>query len=316
MYCYKIYVHHSANRAGYLVKDVFNRVIAKGITKQYSDGYTEALLEAVLKGLKHVHNRANVTIYCPTIGSITTKGGAKRIEAKRLRAELVNKSASFNIFYERISEKDENIKAVKALVISNNNDCEQTDEEEVTTDYIIYTDGSCNNFSPFGEGGAAYIVLDCDRNIIFSKSKSLLSTTNNRAEMLAILSAVRCIPDKASITIYTDSQYCIGSFTAEHSQHNQGISNRDLIDMFDCEKGRLSEITFRWIKGHNGDYFNERVDAMAQYKTEEARLIFKLPIYNSTNCKDIDDAILQRLRKFDDWIASPSAQIYKDNVLF
>ena len=33
-------------------------------------------------------------------------------------------------------------------------------------DYIAYTDGSCNNLSPYGEGGAAYIILDGQRNLI------------------------------------------------------------------------------------------------------------------------------------------------------
>ena len=34
------------------------------------------------------------------------------------------------------------------------------------TDYVAYTDGSCNNLSPYGEGGAAYIILDHNKNII------------------------------------------------------------------------------------------------------------------------------------------------------
>lgn len=77
------------------------------------------------------------------------------------------------------------------------------------TDYVAYTDGSCNNLSPYGEGGAAYIILDHNKNIIIQKSKGFIGTTNNRMEMLAIISVVNWIPDGASVEICTDSQYCI-----------------------------------------------------------------------------------------------------------
>lgn len=77
--------------------------------------------------------------------------------------------------------------------------------------YDCYTDGSCNNLSPNKEGGAAYLILLNGEEIV-RKSKALIHTTNNRAEMLAIISAVKCCPIGADIIIHTDSKYAIFSF--------------------------------------------------------------------------------------------------------
>lgn len=84
--------------------------------------------------------------------------------------------------------------------------------EKVSLKYEAYTDGSCDNLSPYGEGGSAYIILK-DGIIIKESKKGFVGTTNNRMEMLAIISAVKSVPKGATLTVYTDSQYCITSFT-------------------------------------------------------------------------------------------------------
>ena len=61
--------------------------------------------------------------------------------------------------------------------------------EKVSLKYEAYTDGSCDNLSPYGEGGSAYIILK-DGIIIKESKKGFVGTTNNRMEMLAIISAV------------------------------------------------------------------------------------------------------------------------------
>ena len=83
--------------------------------------------------------------------------------------------------------------------------------EKVSLKYEAYTDGSCDNLSPYGEGGSAYIILK-DGIIIKESKKGFVGTTNNRMEMLAIISAVKSVPKGATLTVYTDSQYCITSF--------------------------------------------------------------------------------------------------------
>lgn len=71
--------------------------------------------------------------------------------------------------------------------------------EKVSLKYEAYTDGSCDNLSPYGEGGSAYIILK-DGIIIKESKKGFVGTTNNRMEMLAIISAVKSVPKGATLT--------------------------------------------------------------------------------------------------------------------
>ena len=157
------------------------------------------------------------------------------------------------------------------------------------TDYVAYTDGSCNNLSPYGEGGAAYIILDHNKNIIIQKSKGFIGTTNNRMEMLAIISIVNWLPDGASVEIRTDSQYCIDMLSKPKCP-KKICKNRDLVEKFYKLKYRKGNVIFTWVKGHNGTEFNELADALAESRTEEMRVLYNIPVYdyhNSPKCRKI-----------------------------
>lgn len=143
--------------------------------------------------------------------------------------------------------------------------------------YIAYTDGSCNNLSPYGEGGAAYVILSNGVEVKRA-SKGFMHTTNNRCEMLAIISAVNSVPPGSSITIHTDSQYCIGAFKPDYII-KPATKNADLITMYQ-KIAETRAVKFVWVKGHAGDYYNELVDKLADACTEELRVAHGIPIYN------------------------------------
>ena len=126
--------------------------------------------------------------------------------------------------------------------------------------YDCYTDGSCNNLSANKEGGAAYLILLNGKEIL-RRSKALIHTTNNRAEMLAIISAVKRCPIGADIVIHTDSKYAIFSF-GHRKRISDSVKNNDLIHLYRKEAAQ-KKVTFEWVKGHNGDRYNEIVDSMA-----------------------------------------------------
>lgn len=126
--------------------------------------------------------------------------------------------------------------------------------------YECYTDGSCNNLSANKEGGAAYLILLNGKEIL-RRSKALIHTTNNRAEMLAIISAVKRCPIGADIVIHTDSKYAIFSF-GHRKRISDSVKNSDLIHLYRKEAAQ-KKVTFEWVKGHNGDRYNEIVDSMA-----------------------------------------------------
>jgi len=118
----------------------------------------------------------------------------------------------------------------------------------------IYTDGSCKP-NP-SKGGWAYIALEDNYEV--RKSGRLGNTTNNIMELTAVINAVRDFPQYNTYHIFTDSQYVIkcadGTF--------QRKKNQELWREYDSvTKGK--KIVFTWVKGHNGDKYNEMVDVLA-----------------------------------------------------
>lgn len=170
---------------------------------------------------------------------------------------------------------------------------------DLIPDFKLYTDGSCNNFSPFSEGGSAYVLLDINGTIVKSWSKSLLDTTNNRAELYAVYVGLRNVPDGAAVVVYTDSKYCIKALT---SKPRENAANKDLIGMNVVEIERLKQVQFEWVKGHNGNEYNELVDALANDKMEEVKDKFKIPTFGYREYKaPFTPQIQQRVIKFIKW---------------
>ena len=126
----------------------------------------------------------------------------------------------------------------------------------------IYTDGSCLK-NPGGPGGWAICIIEDNIDFILSGGDN--NTTNNRMELTAIIEALDCIKNGVCCTVYTDSQLCINCATGKWKRK----SNLDLWDKFD-KNIKDKNISFEWIKGHSGDYYNELVDKIAY---EEANLI-------------------------------------------
>lgn len=123
--------------------------------------------------------------------------------------------------------------------------------------YIAYTDGGCQNTSIYGEGGSAYLIIH-NGEVIKTASKGFLRTTSNRMEMLAIISAVCSVPNGSDLLVYSDSQYAINTLSGNWKPKK----NHDLIYQYNERIKNLSSVSFRWVKGHNGNKYNEMVDSM------------------------------------------------------
>ena len=124
--------------------------------------------------------------------------------------------------------------------------------------FIAYTDGSCDNLSLRRPGGAAYVILDENGQLFKKASKGFLGTTNNRMELLAIVSVVNSLPANSEVTIYTDSRYCIMALNSKKPK-----KNIDLIRLFHEICDFRITVAFEWVKGHNGVFYNEMCDQMA-----------------------------------------------------
>jgi ribonuclease HI len=150
----------------------------------------------------------------------------------------------------------------------------------------IYTDGGCSG-NP-GPGGWAYIILRQRESrsrtrraapapeILVEKYGGSRHTTNNRMELTAALSALEMLQklniSPKTVLVYTDSQYVQKGMTEwletwkEKNWINsdrQPVKNQDLWMKLDS-LAPLFPIEWNWVKGHDGNEFNERCDALTQ----------------------------------------------------
>lgn len=129
---------------------------------------------------------------------------------------------------------------------------------------IIYTDGSAKG-NP-GPGGYGVLMLFGEHRK--ELSEGYRKTTNNRMELLAIITALESITKTGiDVKIISDSKYCIDSVTKGWlagwvKKGFKGKKNRDLWERY-LRVAPNFKVTFQWVKGHNGDWGNERVDDLA-----------------------------------------------------
>ncbi len=88
------------------------------------------------------------------------------------------------------------------------------------------------------------------------------NTTNNRMEITAVLEALKRCPNNSLVKVITDSQYVIGTMTKNWKRNK----NTDLWSLLDKEVQRMKCVDFEWVKGHNGNEYNELADNLASSK--------------------------------------------------
>ena len=146
--------------------------------------------------------------------------------------------------------------------------------ERVTNPIIIYTDGSCDP-NPGPGGWAALIIMDGEEKMLYGFAAA---STNNRMELTAALEALKSIEINKPIIIYTDSQYLkkgvmewMENWKSRNWKRKGGkLANVDLWQELSKETEK-HRITWRWVKAHTGDKFNEQVDHMAKQLAYMAR---------------------------------------------
>lgn len=142
-------------------------------------------------------------------------------------------------------------------------------EHNLTPNTIhIFTDGAIRNRQTdhnTASWGCVMIYNDKYKEI----SGLLHDSTNNIAELSAPINGLKSLKDtKIPIIIYSDSQYVVNGITTwiyswmkNGWKHNK-IKNKELwIELLE-QKNRFPNIFFRWLYGHNGDFFNERADKL------------------------------------------------------
>jgi ribonuclease HI len=138
---------------------------------------------------------------------------------------------------------------------------------------VIYTDGSCLG-NP-GPGGWAAILRYGDVEKVLTGADA--QTTNNRMELQATIEALSTLKRPSTVRLTTDSQYVrMGITQWIHGWKRNGwrrsdkkpVKNADLWQQLDALAVK-HEMTWCWVKAHNGDVMNERVDQLANQAAKE-----------------------------------------------
>ena len=131
----------------------------------------------------------------------------------------------------------------------------------------VYIDGSSKG-NP-GPGGAGIVIKNAAiQELLSTHGIPLGHVTNNQAEFLALKHALielkrRCLLELA-ISILTDSQLVVGVF----SQNWKARANLELVMEIRKLVKEFPQLTFAYVRGHNGNPGNELADSLAQNAAE------------------------------------------------
>jgi len=153
----------------------------------------------------------------------------------------------------------------------------------------LYSDGGAEP-NP-GRGGFGVILSYKGYKKEFCEG--YLLTTNNRMELMGVISGLEKLKTKSIINVYTDSRYVVDGINngwAKKWKANDWFRtkkekalNHDLWEKLLFLIENQQEVRFNWVKGHAGHLENERCDELANkalngenllndigYKTEES----------------------------------------------
>src|SRR4051812_30558886 len=128
---------------------------------------------------------------------------------------------------------------------------------------VVYTDGACSG-NP-GPGGWAWAAVDGG----FASGPEA-RTTNQRMEIRAAYEALVSHPGE--LVIVSDATYVVNCFRDRWwegwlrkgwvNSQRKPVANRDLWEPL-IDLVRQRDVTFRWVKGHGTDTWNDLVDRLA-----------------------------------------------------
>ena len=132
----------------------------------------------------------------------------------------------------------------------------------------IYTDGACSG-NP-GPGGWGAILSSGGRSREISGGEA--HTTNNRMELMAVIKSLELLTRPCDVELYSDSAYVVNAFTQGWIEKWQRtgwtnsakkeVANKDLWIAL-IELCKIHKVTFKKVKGHANNEFNNRCDELA-----------------------------------------------------
>jgi ribonuclease HI len=132
----------------------------------------------------------------------------------------------------------------------------------------IFTDGACSGNPGPGGWGAILRWNGSEKELSGGESE----TTNNRMELMAAIMALESLTRPVTVRLHTDSQYVKDGITqwiqgwkrsGWRTAARKPVKNDDLWKRLDAARER-HQVSWHWVRGHDGHPENERVDKLAR----------------------------------------------------
>jgi ribonuclease HI len=129
---------------------------------------------------------------------------------------------------------------------------------------VVYTDGSSRG-NP-GPGGYGTVLMSGNHRK--ELSQGFRYTTNNRMELLGVIAALEALKNGGnSVLVYSDSKYVVDAVEKKwvFGWEKKGFKGKKTPDLWQrfLKVYPKNKVRFKWVKGHDGNTFNERCDTLA-----------------------------------------------------
>ena len=138
----------------------------------------------------------------------------------------------------------------------------------------LYTDGACSGNPGPGGWGAILSYNGVEKEL----SGGDANTTNNRMELLAVISGLEALKEPCRVELYSDSKYVIDGLSkgwaaswrknSWRKADKKPALNPDLWEKL-LNLTEKHELRYHWVKGHADNPYNNRCDQLAVTESQK-----------------------------------------------
>ncbi len=138
----------------------------------------------------------------------------------------------------------------------------------------LYTDGACSGNPGPGGWGAILSYNGVEKELSGGEG----NTTNNRMELLAVISGLEALKEPCRVELYSDSKYVIDGLSKGwavswrkngwRKADKKPALNPDLWERL-LNLTEKHELSYHWVKGHADNPYNNRCDQLAVNESQK-----------------------------------------------
>ncbi|NTW72123.1 MAG: ribonuclease HI [Eubacteriaceae bacterium] len=138
---------------------------------------------------------------------------------------------------------------------------------------LIYTDGGCrgNDSSIDNIGAIGIVLIYPSKDFIKEYKEAFRNTTNNKMELMAVITSLKMLKEKCKVVIHSDSAYVVNAFNQGWVKSwksknwtrgkNDELKNKELWIELDQLVSK-HQVVFEKVKGHASNKYNNRADEL------------------------------------------------------